>query len=413
MYRFFFIVIFILISGCAARQQENNGLADSLKTQQPQLVLNRLQEYDPAPRDFVQYHLNLGFLQFITGDFKAAIASLTSAKQEMGVLEASSISENIAAGTISEILRSYSGYPIDRVMVHNMLALSYLFNNDIDAARVEILQADLAMKKLAAVESLHGQLASSHLLAGIIYELLDEQSDALISYRNAADIIEQRRFALPLGLKQALLRMSFKLRATEQYLKYQKQFPELPLPDDSRKNQLFAIYFEGVVSHKQQHSIMVPDHNNEQLIRISMPTYPPLNKSPGCAKISQIKTEVIEDLELLVREDLEKEYPSILLLTATRAIAKHELVKKAEKQDPVLAALVNIATVLSEEADLRSWNMLPSTIQFAYLEMEPSAKEVTINRCNTRFQTTFFDEYSKNILLINSLSEQIFHYQHE
>ena len=413
MYKFLFLFIVTLISGCAARQRESNHLADLLHTHPPQLVLNKLQETVPAPRDQLQFHLNLGFLQLITGDFQNAIATLSLAKQEMLLLAASSISENLGAGTINETLRSYSGYPTDRVMVHNMLALSYLFNNNIDGARVEMLQADLAMKKLAGLKGEHGQLASAHLLAGIIYELLDEQSNALISYRYAAEIIEKRGLSLPLGLKQALLRMSFELGAESQYLAFQKQFPGSPLPSGGINKQLFALYFDGIVSHKMQNSIMVPGHDFEQLIRISMPVYPQLNKPISCAKIIQDKsqaiTEVVDDLEVMVREDLENEYPSILLLTTTRAVAKYEVVRKSRKQDPLLGVLANIAAVLTEEADLRSWNMLPSNIQFVYLE--PQENEIIIDSCNNSSQKIAIANGSKNVFLVNSLSNTIFHYQ--
>ena len=66
--------------------------------------------------------------------------------------------------------------------------------------------------------------------------------------------------------------------------------------------------------------------------------------------------------------------------------------------------MVNIATLLSEQADLRSWNMLPANIQFAY--MQPQDGEVSING-----QKVVIDKDSKNLLLINSLSHDIFHYQ--
>ncbi len=413
MYKFLFLFLFTIISGCAGQQQENNDLANLLYIQNPQDVLEKLQTTEPVERDYAQFHLNIGLLQLMTGDFQSAIDTFSLAKREMAVLAASSVSENIGAGTVNETLRSYSGYPTDRVMVHNMLALSYLFNNDIEGARVEMLQADISMKKLAKRKDLNGQLASSHLLAGIIYELLDEQSNALISYKHAADIIEQRGLALPIGLKQALLRMSFKLGAQNQYVAYKKQFPNLPVPTNNNKNQLFALYFDGVVSNKKQNSIMVPDHDNEQLIRISIPAYPQMKHRIGRAKIAQQKTqlttELVENLEVLVREDLDKEYPSILLLTTTRAIAKYELVKQADKQDSLLGALVNIATVLTEVADLRSWNMLPSNIQFAYIET--AENEVVINSSNTLSQKITINNGSKNVVLINSLSNEVFHYQ--
>lgn len=408
----FLMTVFMLV-GCSGQQRENNDLAEILYQHPPSYVLQELQEIDFPERDYAQFHLNLGFLLLISGQFEEAISTLSTAKKEMAVLQASSISENFGAGTINETLRSYSGYPTDRVMVHNMLALSYLFNDDIDSARVEMLQADISMKKLTDGVDLNGQLASAHLLSAIIYELLDEQSNALISYKKASDIIEERNLPLPSSLQKALLRMSFKLGAKSQYASYKKRFPALPEPTLESKNQLFALYFDGIVSHKIENSITVPNTSNNQWIRISMPTYPRKNRNINRAKINtsgaQIVTELVESIDQLARDDLEREYPSILLLTTTRAIAKYQLVKEAEEEDPLLGILVNLATVLTEVADLRSWNMLPATIQFAYIET--TENKLPIETLNNATQNVIIKNNSQNVVLINSLSDQVFHYQ--
>lgn len=413
MHKILLIVIMTLLSGCTRYQRDSNRLATALNTQSPEIVLAKLQDSAPKARDHAQFHLNKGLLEFLTGDFDLAISTLSLAKREMSVLEATSISENVGAGTLSETLRSYSGYPTDRVMVHNILALSYLFNKDIEGARVESLQADIAMKKLAEKDSLNGQLASAHLIAGIVYELLNEQSNALISYRFAQDIITQRAMPVPLGLKQALLRMSFKLGAEQQFADYQKRFPDLPKPSRKTGNQVFVLYFDGVVSHKVERTVVLPSPNFEQLIRISMPGYPSAAQKIRSAQLrfpkQQLSTETVENLEVLVREDLDKETPSILLLTTTRALAKYELVRRVNQQDNLIGLLLNIATVVTERADLRSWNMLPGNIQFGYLQT--TATESQIDGLNSRPEKIDILQGSQNVILINSLSDHVFHYQ--
>lgn len=407
------IFIFSLLTACAGQQRETNQLANQLYQQNPQHILEQLQETDPPERDYAQFHLNAGLLQLLAGDFPASIESLTQAKKEMKLLAATSISENAAAGTINETLRSYSGYPTDRVMVHNILALSYLFNDDIDAARVEMLQADVAMKKLASRKSLNGQLASTHLLAGIIYELLDEHSNALISYKHAEDIIKERKLAVPVGLQLSLLRLTYAVDRNGQYVAYKKSYRGFPDPVANNKSQVFVLYFDGIVSNKKENTLMVPSGNNEQLIRISMPAYPKIDYRIKRAKLAdakhQLTTELIENLEVSVREDLAKEYPSILLLTTARAFAKYELVDQVGEKDSLFGILVNIVTVLTEVADLRSWNMLPSNIQFAYLETTDS--EIKIASSNKMKQTVTLKKSSKNIVLLSSLEAPLFHYQ--
>ncbi len=413
MQKIVLIFLFSLLTACAGQQHSTNQLANQLSLQSPQQVLPLLLATEPPDRDHAQFHLNIGLLQMLSGDFSASIETLTQAKKEMAVLAATSISETAAAGTINETLRSYSGYPTDRVMVHNILALSYLFNNDIAGARVEVLQADIAMKKLAGKKSLSGQLASAHLISAVIYEMLNEQSNALISYRNAESILKDRKLTLPVGLKQALLRMSYAVDSKGQYITYQKRYSGFPTPVRNNKKQVFVLYFDGVVSNKIQESLMVPSGNGEQLIRITMPSYPYANyRNTGASLLDteqQASTELIESLEVLAREDLAKEYPSILLLTTTRAFAKYELVDQANEKDSLLGVLVNIVTVLTEIADLRSWNMLPSNIQFTYLETDEN--EVMINSTNKTQQKVLINQGTKNLLLVTSLDTPVFHFQ--
>ena len=403
----------MLLTACAGQQRETNQLANLLYQQSPTAILEQLQSITPPERDYAQFHLNIGFLQLLSGDLPGSVETLSLAKKEMGALEALSLSETTAAGTVNETLRRYSGHPTDRVMVHNILALGYLFSGEIDSARVEILQADIAMKKLASNNALTGQLASTHLLSGIIYEMLNEQSNALISYKFCEQILQQRRLAVPVALKRALLRMSYAVDRKDQYVTYKNRYRGFPTPKVNRNSQVFALYFDGVISNKQQNSIIVPSGNREQLIRISMPSYPAQYYRPKSARLStagqQVTTELIDNLEVAVREDLANEYPSILLLTTSRALAKYELVAKAEQRDTLFGALVNFASVLTEVADLRSWNMLPSNIQFTYLETTENS--VTIDSGKVTQQQVKLQRESKNLMLITSLDTPIFHYQ--
>ncbi|WP_025564217.1 hypothetical protein [Psychromonas sp. SP041] len=405
------IVLLLSLTGCVS-QQNNNKLANELRQTTPEHILSILQENKPDTSDIAQYYLNLGYLQLLSGEFTSAIESLSTANNEMQLLSAISITENIAAGTVNETLRRYSGYPLDRVMVHNMLALSYLFNQDIEGARIEMLQADVEMKKLSEGEELSGQLASTHLLSAIIYELLDERSDAFISYQLTENILNKRQIVLPEGLKLGLLRSSKKMGNDQEYDRYSKLYPSLAKQTRLDK-QVFILYFNGVVSNKEQRSIVVPSFNGRQLIRVSVPGYPNTRPLQQQASISdglhRVNSALIENIDTLAKEDLDKEYPSILLLTTTRAVAKYKLVQEAQKKDPLLGALLNLATLLSEVADLRSWNMLPATVQFGYLET--NFDNIAISTNNQNESPVNLNQGKQHVILATGLSDKIFNYQ--
>ena len=62
---------------------------------------------------------------------------------------------------------------------------------------------------------------------------------------------------------------------------------------------------------------------------------------------------------------MDDESAAIYAMTLTRMVSKYKIVKSAGNQDDSLGLFINILTMLSEVADTRSWNMLPSSIQFA------------------------------------------------
>jgi len=404
------IFLLVILTGCSIQQKRFNELADQLPQQPPEKLVQVLKKSSPNKTDVAQYYLNLGYLELLAGQFESSIQSLTLAKNEMQLLAATSISENAAASTINETFRRYSGYPTDRVMVHNMLALSYLFNQNIEAARIEMLQADIAMKTVMKENSTIGQLASTHLLSAIIYELLDERSNAFISYQLAESILIERKMSIPNGIQHGLIRMSQQMGNPEKYHYYSQKY-SLHRDDDKQQRKVFHLHFDGVVSSKIENSLMAS--GKHQLVRISMPAYPQprhlIYPAYLMTQDQKIKSEVIENVEAIVREDLEQEYPSILLLTTTRAIAKYASVKAVDRHDPLLGAFFNLLTLWSEVADLRSWNMLPSTIQFSYLETK--ADTLFVSMKNDVQYPIFIGEGKQHVILSSSLSEDIFHYQ--
>ena len=188
-----------------------NTLDGNLERSTPEAVLLTLQSIDPPERDRGQYLLNSGLLKSISGDFEGANRDLQSAKDILNSLQATSVSENLGAAFVNETLRSYVGSPSERVLLHELMSINYLMLNDLDAARVEVLQADVLMKELAREDEPIGQLASAHYIAGLIYELSGELDNAMISYRKTANIMALRHMELPTFLKISLLSLSQRL----------------------------------------------------------------------------------------------------------------------------------------------------------------------------------------------------------
>lgn len=408
-------VVLTLLSGCSSWKV--NNLAEQLQTQGAEATLQSLQALKVPERDKAQYLLDLGSLKLNTGDFDGSIEDLQRAKQIMRDLQALSVTETAAAATINETLRAYRGTPSERVLVHLALALNYLAQNDFDGARVEMLQSNVLMQELAKDDSVSGQLASARFIAGLIYELGGEWDDAMISYRRTAAIMQARRQTIPPALATSLLNTSYRQGFDEEYQGYVKQFGRGVVRPQQGDGEIIAIYTDGVVSNIKQQKISIYSWQLEQAISIAVPHYPPANYYPRPVNFSvsgqQASTAVIENIEVLAREDLDAALPGIIATTTARAVAKYYAVKEAGKQDSWAGIIANVATVLSEVADTRSWNMLPSSIQVARIRV-PAGSVPTISGIPPEAyaaQLAPAAEGSTVIVMISSLRAEVYSYQ--
>lgn len=361
----------LVLSGCAFNQRQVNNLADQLRNSPPESTLVALNKLNPPARDHAQFLLDRGTLELLSGDFAASIASLESAKSLLNALQAISVSENIGAITINETLRAYAGTPGERVMLQQVQAINYLMQGNLDGARVEALQANVLMNQVADDQLLRGQLASARFVAGLVYELGGEWSDAMISYRKAAEVMQRRRQPLPRALEDSLLRASKKVGLSNDYTQYVQTFGRHATVPKAGEGELIVIYWDGVVTSKHQRfiSVYVPElgHN----VTLALPYYPPANYHPRHLAVDVqghlTSTEMIEDVEALARQGLDAQSVAIYTAALARIASKHQAVKAAQQQNEnsLAAFAANLAAIFSEIADTRSWNMLPSTIQVA------------------------------------------------
>jgi hypothetical protein len=370
------VLLPVFLQACVMQHQQVNSLAEQLDHSTPGATLLSLQSISPPARDRSQYLLNTGVLKSMTGDFEGAIEDLQNAKEILNSLQSISISGNLAAATINETLRDYDGSASERVLLHELLSINYLMLDDLDAARVEVLQAAVVMNELAREEKPVGQLASAHYIAGLVYELGGELDNARISYRKAANLMALRNMSLPRSLQNSQLAPRSRLGVNEgveevavdeAVYQYHDQVFLPAVSPDPNAAEIIVIYWDGVVTSKRgtSTSVWVPSMN--QVVSLALPHYPPSNYVQQSFTLNiagrQHRTETIEDIEALLREDLDDESAAIYAMTLARMVSKRQFVKSANDQDPGLALFANIFTILTESADIRSWNMLPSTIQ--------------------------------------------------
>ncbi|MFT5807299.1 MAG: hypothetical protein ACI9LG_001590 [Moritella dasanensis] len=374
--RYLAVIGFSLLQGCSMQQHQLNDLAQTLDNGNASQVLSEVAQREYPERDLAQYKLTLGLLRAVNGDFAGGINELQAAKTAINQLQALSISENIGAVTVNETLRSYTSTASERMLLQQLLILSYLMEDDLDGARVEVLQMQELAKSLPD-NGLSGLVSSSYYLGGLVYELGDETDSAMISYRQAYQIMKTSKVAIPLVLQDSLLLASKQLGLRSEHEKYVQEFDHDIKPLDRNKSQLVLVYWGGVVSAKQQQYMSVYAPSLGYNISLALPYYAKHYVKPVPWRFTVLgktaETEIFDDVNLLARADLEAESAAIYAAALARVIIKqtalHEVQKKDE--DGLATLLLNITSMISEMADVRSWNMLPASIQVQRLTLEP------------------------------------------
>jgi len=372
------LALFVL-QGCALSQYQSTGMSLYLDSHSLTETLAKLQSQSPEPRDLPMHLLNLGMVNHLIGNYQRSNQDLEAAKRALEKVQAISVKEGLTSSTLNETFNDYSATPSERILLHVVKALNYLAQNDLSAARVEALQSDLLIRELAEESA---DLASARFIAGLIYELNQEWSDAMISYRKAEQALTRRTLPIPAVLQVRLVNISQQLGLEQEYQQYLARFGPQTASLPEGYAEVLVISLNGKVPVKQQRMFSIYAPALGHFVTIAQPYYlprtGPLVTGSQHAGAHPLALGLLEDVDGLAREALQAGEAKRVALSLSRIVAKHQMVKKARKQDPLLGLLTDLASVLTEVADIRSWSLLPAVIQVGTLQL-PIGPDILLN----------------------------------
>jgi hypothetical protein len=387
----FLLALLLAIGGCASYSNSFGPIAAELVEQDLESALGLLAKRKAPERNRLIFLMNRGMLLRMHGEFETSNQVFSEAKLLVADLNALSLREQTMALTINDAMRSYAGAPYEQVMLNIYSALNYLELGRFDDARVEALQVDLLLGELgdAEVGPLFDNDPFARYLSALIYEAGGELDDAMIAYRSAYESYRQHAgrypLTLPRQLKYDLLRISEAVGLTAENRGYASEFATDSWPSEARlseQGELVFIFNNGLAPVKVEQALTAPVAHRGRLVHVALPVYQrrPAGFSFARLKIDGrlIETEIFADIEELAIAELERNQPAILARTTARAILKYQLSKEAGKKNDLAGLLVNIAGMLSERADTRSWMALPADIQLARVALPPGEYDLEV-----------------------------------
>ncbi len=420
MTKFFpFLLIISLMMGCAGYNFEKVEIG--LKTGKPEDAYNYLKKNTPKKPD-IPHQFELGLTAHYANLFPESSKAFEQAEMIAEDRFTKSISKEALSLVTTDKLRPYAGTRYERLLSHYYSALNYIYRGNLEGALVECRRATNLIQYFKGEDNEYNYFGTGFLahFCGMVFEAAEEWNDAFISYRQAEEYYKNAAeitgVPMPKDVGHSLVRVSRKLNFTEEYERYRKQYGEPP-PLSENYGELILFYESGYVPRKREETLTFPilktDKFGEDEDKDSITFARTLRKREGMV-VEKIKLEyllhvampamrsnrphfagiqvsvgeditqgvLIEDIETMAIETLKSEHTVILIRTLARALGKYLIFRKARKENEVLGAVVNLAGVLTESADTRSWQTLPNQIFMVRMPLPAGSHKINLSFLN-------------------------------
>jgi len=349
----------------------------------------------------------LGDFEGSNRDFEVAYALMVEYEQRADI-SLRDLGSEAGAALLNETALPYRGTGYEKFLVHIYKALNFLMLGDYEGAGVEIRRLDrrrdieletsrraraaaeeaarereldrgqvsgvenrlltaygAGRERAATVSNLYLSAFGSYLSA-LHYDLEGSWSEALIDYRRVLEQVPSSRYA----------RIDAVLTGAEGV-----SAPGLEL-DLEGKGDLFFVFQSGLAPVKREISLPIPV--GDGLIAVAFPYYQMVPTRLDRARVlidgEEVgATEILCDIEAKQIRELIDNIPVLIVRQAIRAAVKATLLHASgEAAGDWGALMASFYNILSEQADLRSWLLLPRNIQILRVYPPEGAREVRI-----------------------------------
>jgi len=349
-------------------------------------------------RDRVVFWLDRGTLLHYAHRYDESNAVFIEAEKAIAELFTDSISRGAASILTNPTVTHYEGEDYEKVLLYLYTALNFVQAGDLDNALVEVRRADERLKKLeifyrseGSIGTLYTQDAFLQWLNGIFFEEEGSPNDALISFKRAKEIYDRDFGPLfgtpaPPFLVEDLYRAAQRTGFADEAAAYLDGGADgHSLEDLSQNGEVIAIIGLGESPYKQDGFITAPMPDG-YILRIAMPELVPVSRAAHSVRLEATGHNatgfLMESVETLAIENYAHRLPRITGLAIARATAKYVAARglaaaasRGNGGSSILGELVglvaNIANLMTEEADKRSWRTLPAEYHVVRLSLPP------------------------------------------
>lgn len=410
------VLIFLLplISGCQSVltvQPQVNSLVVARRFDRALQVLSE-QKKGYGKNNELLYLLDEGLVLHFAGRYQESIGVFARAKLKYDELYTESLTRLTSSWVWNDYILPYRGEDFERVLINVFQALNYMALNDIESALVEARDTDAVLKKInfqyhENQRNVYAEDAFARFLMGILYEAggrAPDLNDAFIDYVKAfkiyqSDYAHNYGVPVPSVLKENLLAAADWMGGAEgqEYGRILSGIPYQNFKQKSALAEIYVIHYQGLSPVKIEDSIVVPLPDG-YMTRFSFPRYRDriYDNTPKFVRVADsqgqeftAQTELVENINGIAQKNLENRKLRTIAKGILRPAGKYLLEKTGEKAIEensgreaghwfrFFAILYNI---YSEQADLRSWQILPAEIRLGRIQVPPGDYTVQLSQ---------------------------------
>ena len=409
--------LLLLGPGCASHASRLADVRESLVAGNFEEAFERFEKKGGKDDDLLHL-LERGYLLHVNRQWAESNEVFDRAELRAEELYTESLSRQAAALLTSDLIIPFRARPYELQMVPYYRALNYLELGQLDEALVEARKADFELAQYGLEGEDDGTVQHNgflHYFTGLLYESAGEANDAVVSFRNAVRHYDQREEALGVSPPDWLLEDYY---AAARHLGMYSEAGELESRDPGvaerarahNDNNLVLLLESGWVPQLESVDITLPIFDTkdaddpwevaslyvdefgpaiytyrhgrlslDHVLRFAFPIQAEVGSPVTHCEVilpdgSVVRADRALNLAAVSRDDFGRRMPGILLKTVARAVAKELARKGAKREGEVLGWVVNAINLATEQADTRSWFLLPGRIDVAKAYLPPGSR---------------------------------------
>lgn len=371
-------------------------------------------------------NLERGRIALLNDDAEKSLEWLTEsdrsikALQDKAVISLSENAQSLGGLIFNDNLKDFFPADYELGFLHLYLALAYIRSNQFEDALVEFRRANKVQEQAKKIrqavlehetDELNQQGISTDVgsvlaqyppasdklsavqngylffLSALMFEAGGDLNNAYIDYKRALAVNPDNQM-----VAESTIRCAKKLAMKQDIVQLTKRYGEVDTLQ-AGQSQVIIIQEQSLVDYMRgwHQGLMVFDANRQSvLLSLALPYYEPqrpLDFSPLKLNEQTLSANLLTDVNIMARNQLQEQISVIVFRQILRMIVKEQLRQEVSQGEPISSVLVNVWNTMTDQPDTRSWLMLPAQVYGSRQVVNAGPQVLTIGDKQYQFET--------------------------